>query len=234
MRSDPVGAQFVLGRAASRELDRLATEEFGVPSIVLMENAARALCEAALDLIAQRGLERCLVVAGRGANGGDGFACARHLHNTKIPARVAIIGDPDRIKGDARTNLDIIRKMRIEVVELSRSMAETLGSRDLILDALFGTGLDRPVEGEAGAAIDLINLAKASGAGVLSADLPSGRDADTGEMLGRAVEADLTVSFGAWKPGLLGGNTGEVVIGGIGAPSELIQRLGKPLPEAGG
>jgi NAD(P)H-hydrate epimerase len=141
--------------------------------------------------------------------------------------RVVLSGKRDRVRGDARVNLDILTAMGIEI-EVPERVVDALGEGDLIIDALLGTGLDRPVEGPLADVIDGVNRARDRGARVLSADLPSGLDADSGEVLGCAVDADLTVCFGAWKPGLLA-RAGQVVVGGIGAPRELIERLGRPI-----
>lgn len=218
-------AATVLDRAAARALDRAATEEFGIPSIILMENAAIAVAREAFDM-RHGGEDGVLIVCGRGNNGGDGWAVTRHLANAGTPVTVAAVGDP-RDGTDAAVNRAICDRMGIPVVSLG-AIATT--DQCVVVDAVFGTGLDRPVSGPAADAIEAIN---ASGRSVLAVDVPSGLDADLGEPLGVAVVATRTVTFVGLKPGLLTpagrAHAGEVVIASIGAPATLTERFGTPL-----
>jgi len=228
---------YILTRQAVREVDRLAMEEFGIPSIVLMENAAFHLADVALHLTGEAGLPRILVVCGPGNNGGDGFAAARHLHNSG--AEVAIVhAGPAKPASDAAINLAIAQKMGLPIERvkgddgagaIERAVA-ALGPPDLVIDALLGTGLDRAVREPALGMIARINDLGASGAQILAVDIPSGLDADTGEALGAAVTADVTVSFVGIKAGftklIAQEHIGDVVVADIGAPRELTARLG--------
>lgn len=237
---------YVLSRSALREMDRLAAEEYGLPTIVLMENAALHCSDVALGMLEAVRDASVLVVCGTGSNGGDGLAVARHLHNAGLRMMIAVI-DPGRAQGDALVQLRVVRRMGLAIRETGddsdagltvRSAADELcgrGTPDLIIDALFGTGLSRPVVGPALDAIREINRLAERGSKVLSIDVPSGLDADTGEPLGDAVRAGITVSLAAFKRGFLQLSAqsylGDVIVADIGAPRELLGRLGEPLPD---
>lgn len=223
---------FVLDRESVRSVDRAAIEEYGIPGIALMENASRVLAREALRLLEKTGTGDALVliVCGSGNNGGDGWALARHLHNAGARPVVAVLGEP-RPESDAGTNCAICRKMGIP--EITIEELDEYAGADLIVDAIFGTGLDRPVKGRAAEVIEWIN---ASGRPVLAVDVPSGLDCDTGKPLGVAVRAAVTVSFVGHKPAFSTLDAqpliGELVIGEIGVPRQLIERLGSPVEAA--
>jgi len=216
----------VLDRRSVREVDRAATEAYGIPGVVLMENAARGLADEAARMLghASSPRRRVLIVCGPGNNGGDGYAAARHLHNKGAAVTLAPVGQP-RPASDAAINANICRQMRLPEARLEDAQP---GEWELIIDALLGTGLERPVEGEAAAAIAWMNLA---GRPILAADMPSGLDCDTGRPLGHAVRAARTVTFVALKPGFLTADaqpfTGAVIVADIGAPRELVERLAR-------
>jgi len=228
----------VLSREAVRRVDRLAVERYGIPSIVLMENAAIGLRERALEMLASARSQRVAVLAGPGNNGGDGFALARHLHNTGCDVVVIATGDPAAYRGDAATNLAVIRSMGIRVVGFDAPagpavLEDAARPPALLVDALLGTGVREAVRGSVGEAIACLNRLRSPGAPVLAVDLPSGLDCDSGLPAGggAAVEADATVTFVALKPGFLrlGAQrwTGEVTVAGIGAPRRLVEELGE-------
>lgn len=223
----------VLDRQAVREVDRVAIEDFAIPGIVLMENAALGLAEHALDMLNSGASEppRVLIICGRGNNGGDGYALARHLINKDVEVTLANLGDP-KPEGDAGINKTICRHMNIPEISPSKVTPQILtdqGEFHLIVDAIFGTGLDRPVIDPTAAIIEWIN---STGYPILAADCPSGLDCDTGRPLGCAVRATRTVTFVALKPGFLvreaRAYTGEVIVAQIGAPASLIERFGVP------
>jgi hydroxyethylthiazole kinase-like uncharacterized protein yjeF len=224
----PAPKAFILDRDSVRSVDRAAIEDYGIPGIVLMENASRALAREAMRMLEQGGAPGgvVLIVCGSGNNGGDGWALARHLHNAGARPIVAVLGEP-RPESDAGINCAICRKMSIP--EISVDEIDDHAGADLIVDAIFGTGLDRPVKGRAGEVIGWINAAHRP---VLAVDVPSGLDCDTGKPLGVAVRATVTVSFVGHKPAfsVLEAQPfiGEVVIGEVGVPRELIERLGTP------
>ncbi|MBN1613489.1 MAG: NAD(P)H-hydrate dehydratase [Deltaproteobacteria bacterium] len=184
-----------------RAMDRYAIETIGIPEEVLMENAGMA---ASLVLAREVGIRagRISVICGAGNNGGDGFVVARNIHAAGGDARVFILGGLDRFRGAAKRNLDIIKKLPLEIKEVAAAAAirNDLYHSRAIVDALFGTGLDREVQGLHREVIDLIN---GSGRKVLSLDIPSGVNGDTGEVMGAAVKADCTVTFGLPKVGNL-------------------------------
>lgn len=236
------GPLFVLDRTAVREIDRLAVLEFGIPSILLMENAARHVADVALEWVEEIDRPRVIIVCGHGHNGGDGLAVARHLSNAGLDVSVVLTSDESRFDGDAGVNLGIIKRMGLAVHVLDRNdaegsltrIAEVRGGVHLVVDAVLGTGLDRPVTGLLAGVVAAMNGMRAKGATVLAVDIPSGVDADTGEPLGAWVQADVTVTFVGLKPGFLTGvgrdSVGEVVVADIGAPRGLVERLGRRLP----
>ncbi len=214
----------LLTAAQMAEADRL-TIAAGLPGIELMENAGRAVADA---VSARFPTDRTiLVVAGPGNNGGDGFVAARLLKDRGHPVRVILLGDRARLKGDAA-----LAAARWDGPVEAADAA--IGSPAVVVDALFGAGLDRPLEGAAAALVAAINK---SGAWVLAVDLPSGIHADTGAELGRAVKADATVTFFRKKPGhlLLPGRThcGVVTVADIGIKSSTLDVIGTTLQANG-
>jgi hydroxyethylthiazole kinase-like uncharacterized protein yjeF len=209
--------------AQMREIDRRAEVEYGIPSLLLMENAALRVVEAAEVMLSAAGGRRVAIVAGKGNNGGDGLAAARHLAGRGCEVAVWLIGDPEAVQGDARTNLEIVRRLGLP---LSGPAVDerTVFDADLILDALLGTGVRGAPAGPIAAAIEAINRSPAP---VLAVDLPSGLDADTGAVPGPCVRAARTVTFALPKRGLLvypgRGQAGEIVVADIGIPRRLLE-----------
>ncbi|MEW5723356.1 MAG: NAD(P)H-hydrate dehydratase [Thermodesulfobacteriota bacterium] len=186
-----------------RRLDEKTIKECGLPGVVLMENAGRGAAGLVRKHLGELGGRRVAVVCGRGNNGGDGFVMGRVFHGWGAVVRFYLLSEIGRVGGDARVNLEVARKMGLEIVEI-REEAHLdrldLAWADLIVDAVFGTGLNSEVKGLYRAVIEIINGA---GRPVVAVDVPSGLDADTGRVLGVAVGADLTVTFGLPKAGLL-------------------------------
>jgi hydroxyethylthiazole kinase-like uncharacterized protein yjeF len=209
----------LLTRREALEHDRSAIAA-GVPGIVLMENAARGAADA-IDSRFGSALRRPLVIGGVGMNGGDAWGVARHLLVRGHRPSALLVGPRERIGGDARIELDALKGMGIEVEACPEgaALAARIAEATLIVDGLFGTGLDRPIEGRAAEVIAAMN---ASGRPVAALDLPSGIAADTGQVLGVAVRASLTVTFGAMKRGLSQhpgvDHAGDVVVADIGVP----------------
>jgi hydroxyethylthiazole kinase-like uncharacterized protein yjeF len=209
-----------------REIDRQAIEEFGLPGICLMENAAIGAAAVAADMIDSNNSNNVLIAAGSGNNGGDGFAVARLLTQMGFQVKTALITGKEKLKGDALINYDIIEKAGLEIIDCSNdaSLFENLLSEAyLIIDGLLGTGLSGEVRGIYKEAIESINK---SGKKILALDIPSGLDGDSGNPLGSAVKADKTVTFAAAKEGFYKEEadtyTGEIILADIGAPFELI------------
>ncbi len=216
----------LVGADTMRALDRHTIETLGVPGELLMESAGRAVAEVVLREPGGRA-GPVLVVCGAGNNGGDGLVAARHLALVGVPVRILLLGDPSRLRGDPAANLKRIRALG---VELETGPVRTAGAR-IVVDAVFGTGLARAVEGAAAQALKRINAAR-PGARVVAVDLPSGLDADTGQPLGVAVQADVTVTLAlpklalALEPGR--SLAGRVVVARIG----IAERAPQVVPEA--
>jgi hydroxyethylthiazole kinase-like uncharacterized protein yjeF len=206
----------LLTTAEMAEADRLAVAG-GIPSIDLMENAGRAVADAASRLSQGR---RVVVVAGPGNNGGDGFVAARHLSERGWAVSVCFVGKHERLKGDAALAANRWHG------PVSEPSAAAFTECDLIIDALFGAGLDRNVESPAREAIALMN---ACGVPIVAVDLPSGVNGTTGEVMGCTVDARLTVTFFRRKPGhfLLPGrlHCGAVEVADIGIPDGVLDKI---------
>jgi NAD(P)H-hydrate epimerase len=184
-----------------RALDRAAIDTYGIAEELLMENAGHA----AYSVLAQEcgvSQKTFLVFCGLGNNGGDGFVVARKLHSHGGIVKVYIVGDPHAFKGAAKTNLDIVSRLPIDLQQLTSvdAIRAEVGHCDVIVDALLGTGLSRHVEGLYHQVITCIN---ASQKRILSIDIPSGVHGDTGQIMGTAIRADYTVTFGLPKVGNL-------------------------------
>jgi NAD(P)H-hydrate epimerase len=214
-------------RDAVRDLDRRAVEEYGLPGVVLMENAGRGAAELLVRLGAGPG--GVLVCSARGNNGGDGFVIARHLDIRGVTVRVLLFADPATLSGDAAVNYRVIAKAGLPVEAVTdwpAALAAVRSHTGWVVDALFGTGL----RGALGAPYDTVIAAmNDSPARVLAVDLPSGLDCDTGEPLGPVVRADATATFVAAKYGFANpasvAYTGEVHVIDIGAPRSLVEAV---------
>lgn len=184
-----------------RKLDSAAIHEFGIPGIVLMENAGRKTCDFLVDRYGSLAGKRAIIFAGPGNNGGDGLVVARHLHQQHAEIVVYLLIDPDKVTGDAKVNLDIVRKLPIQlhVITSSSSVSDiTFSNAAFVIDGLLGTGLKRDVSGHFALAVDAMNSCSVP---VASLDIPSGLDTDTGQPLGCCVHADVTYTYGLPKPG---------------------------------
>ncbi|MCA9294648.1 MAG: NAD(P)H-hydrate epimerase [Phycisphaerales bacterium] len=195
-----------LTRAQVRALDQWAINDLGIPSIVLMESAAASIGHAIIHTCVPTPDTNILIACGPGNNGGDGFAVARRLHNRGLHRLVIGLARPSKTyQGDAATNLHIAQRMGLSVQPLDAALTGVGAHAEstLVIDALFGTGLDRPLAGADAVAVQAINNLGRTGAFVFAIDLPSGMDADTGIALGGvAVQAHATCTLAARKPGL--------------------------------
>ncbi len=209
-----------LTRAQLREIDRLATEKYGIPSIVLMENAAIGATRVAVRMLGTA-KSKVLICCGSGNNGGDGLAIARHLDNAGSDVRIAFVGDAQAMSPDCATNYQIARKIQLPFVEPAPAEFDTA---DLVVDALFGTGLTRAPMSAHRSVIDEITRCNAL---KLAIDVPSGLDCDAGTAPGVCVHATRTVTFVAEKIGFPRAiaMTGDVEVVGIGAPKNLIEEV---------
>jgi len=219
-----------LSREEVRALDRRAIEEFGVPGVVLMENAGRGAAELLLTLGVQGPVVVC---CGKGNNGGDGLVIARHLDNRGVPVRVLLFARPDELEGDAGINHRIAARAGLPIdIDAGNpvdgeALRQKLAAAQWVVDALFGTGLRGPVRPPFDQVIAVIN---ASGRRVLAVDIPSGLDCDTGRPLGATVRAEHTATFVARKKGFADPAAaawlGQVHVLDIGAPRRLLDSFG--------
>jgi ADP-dependent NAD(P)H-hydrate dehydratase / NAD(P)H-hydrate epimerase len=216
----------LLTAAEMREIDRRTIEEIGLPGVVLMENAGRAAADAVAAAFSSCRPGPVLVLAGRGNNGGDGYVVARHLHNRGWHVITVVLATEEQITGDAALQLRVLSRGggTVHFAGTSAALATFLAEQRprLLVDALLGTGLNSTVRGLIAEAIDWINGAALP---VIALDIPSGVDASNGRVLGRAVRADLTVTFAFAKIGHAvhpgAGLTGELVTADIGIPLAL-------------
>ena len=217
----------ILNADSMREVDRAAIEDIGIPSLVLMENAAIGLVDALAEGYPEA--SSVAIFCGPGNNGGDGLALARHLTIRGYHVEVTLITAGKELSGDAAVQLEVCHKQGIAIGDLDdessvQQVIGTAGGLDLAVDALFGTGLTRPLEGvfaEAIAAFNLLHVPR------IAVDLPSGLNGSSNEIMGPHILADLTVTFGAPKvPHVLlpaAEAVGEVVVADLGIPLELIE-----------
>jgi hydroxyethylthiazole kinase-like uncharacterized protein yjeF len=224
----------ILTAAQMREADRFTIEDIGIPSLVLMENAGRQVVAAMEAAYEERLGGRVGVLCGRGNNGGDGFVVARTLLQRGIDTAVFVIGTLADVRGDARTNLDILGRLGITVVEIADEQSWELHFSEisectLLVDAIFGTGLKSAVSGMLETVIADVN---ASDIPIVSIDLPSGLSADTPHLIGDCIDASMTVTLAAPKMPLVlppaEARAGDVVIADIGIPYEVIEALEGP------
>ncbi len=203
---------YILSNAEMKEVERYAIEDMGVPSIVLMENAAKN----ASEVILSRKPEKAVIIAGKGNNGGDGLAIARHLITNNVKTKIYFIGDSKKATADCKINLNILKNYNADIIFDNNI---NLNHCDIVIDALIGTGLKRKLSEEY---IKIVNIINKSNKFVVSIDCPTGINSDTGEDYGIAVNADITVTFHQPKTGLMlypaYSHTGRIIVKDIGIP----------------
>ncbi len=218
----------VLTPEAMRAVDREAIEEFGIPSLVLMENAAIGVVDAVGERFPEA--RSVTVLCGPGNNGGDGLAAARHLAVRGYQVELFLVAGGRRLSGDAEVQLNICRSQGLEIRELApggslRPLLETARESDLVIDALFGTGLSRPLDGQVAELVEALNPLPVPR---LAVDLPSGLNGASAAIPGPHLEAELTVTFAAPKLAHVlppaADAVGEVVVADLGIPPELIEQ----------
>jgi ADP-dependent NAD(P)H-hydrate dehydratase / NAD(P)H-hydrate epimerase len=187
--------------AEMRELDRRATTDFGISTEILMENAGEAAYHVIRSVFGVRD-RNFLILCGSGNNGGDGFVVARKLHSNGAAVRVILLNNRAKYQGAARQNLDIITKFLLDIREVNSAadIENDVVWSDAIIDAIFGTGLDRNVEGIYRDVMQLINNSKKT---IFALDIPSGVNGDSGQEMGFSIKADYTITFGLPKAGNL-------------------------------
>ena len=227
--------------AQMRELDRRTIEEIGIPGIVLMENAGRATVDRMERSFGPLTGKTVCIFAGPGNNGGDGMVIARTVHGQGAFPFIFFISDPEQLQGDAAHNYAIVKKIRIpfQVLNYSEKMLSLIDTVltlnrmhpiHSLVDAIFGTGLERNISGQFLDVINCINiLRERHNLRVVSVDIPSGIHSDTGSVLGGAIHADLTVTYGLAKPGHYhhgGATVGRLEQVDIGIPSKIVVKAG--------
>ncbi len=217
----------VVTAAQMQEIDRRSIEEFGVPSFELMENAGRAVADETAKL-AGAPPKKILILAGKGNNGGDGLVAARYLHEKGYPVEVFLFSEGKKLKVDPARNFVANAKRSIPCRVVGEHFAwdavpQLLQEPEVVIDALFGVGLDKEIKEPYLGLIKNLNRANRK---VVSVDIPSGLDSDTGKILGACVKATVTVALGLPKKGFYEGEgpkvTGKIVVADIGIPKELI------------
>jgi NAD(P)H-hydrate epimerase len=220
----PTPTPLILSRDEVRAFDAWAIQTLGLPGVVLMENAGRSCAEVIRQKRAGVARSKACIFCGTGNNGGDGYVIARHLLHEGLEVTVVLCGDPDKVGGDARINLDVLRRLGQPIESLNPAdpsmedrVRDLVSGAERIVDAIFGTGLKGQVAPPYARLIEAINGRDIP---ILAVDIPSGLDCDTGRPLGAAIRADTTVTFVALKKGFLSPEarsfTGEVIVASIG------------------
>jgi NAD(P)H-hydrate epimerase len=215
-----------------QSIDREAIEKIGIPSLDLMEKAGQQVVGVIMERYAPVADRKVLIVCGRGNNGGDGLVVARHLLELGCPTEVVLLSEVEGLSDDALSNFDRLKEHhnhRIQIAPDSDSLAKIephLEHYDLLLDAVFGTGLNAPVRGHYADAIRLMN---GSGKPIVAVDIPSGLNADIGAIIGDHIVADCTITFGLPKLAHLlypaARYVGELTVADIGFPEELLAKV---------
>ncbi|ADD03100.1 carbohydrate kinase, YjeF related protein [Thermoanaerobacter italicus Ab9] len=223
----------VLTSKQMREVEKIAIEKIGIPSICLMENAGRETALEVKKILEEKNLNSVIIISGKGNNGGDGYVVARNLYNWGVDVKVFLTTSIGAISGDAKVNLDAILNMGIYVAEITQRehlkfLEKAIKESNVIVDAIYGIGLKGRITGIVKDIIEMINQANKI---VVSVDIPSGLNADTGKIEGCAIKASKTVTMQFVKPGLLVypgvDYAGEVRVAEIGIPYRLAAEIGK-------
>ncbi|MFB0509650.1 MAG: NAD(P)H-hydrate dehydratase [bacterium] len=221
----------IVSGSEMRGIDKAAEKKYGIPSIILMENAGLGVCNVIEEYFPSLSNLKILVICGKGNNGGDGFVVARHLINSGAEVSVVLLGKKNEIMGDAKTNRQILEKSSVRVVEIKTvAQLKRLTSDfnpDVAIDAIFGTGFSGQPKGFYRETIKFINQLPAF---IIAVDIASGVDADDGSVKEDAIMADATVTMGFLKRGhiLFPGRTysGDIWIADIGIPVKTINNQG--------
>jgi len=211
-----------------KTIEQRAIDEYGIPSIALMENAGREAVRQIESIMGPLDNKKVSIFAGKGNNGGDGYVIARHLYNQGAKVKVFLIGSKSDVVGDALTNLDIITHMGIDIIEVVNegdwdTMKIAMTFTDCVVDALVGIGFKDELTGNMALVVESINKTNKV---VIAIDVPSGVNADTGQISGIAVKANHTITFSLPKQGLLlypgASYAGDISVADIGIPRMLL------------
>lgn len=218
-----------------KEIDRRTTEEYLIPSLILMENAGVKVMDTIRGLIPALDKSRIIILAGKGNNGGDGLVIGRHLVNAGATVDIFLLGEPDELTVDATINYQILIKMGVNVLTLRNNTEvevyrNALSSADLVVDAIYGIGFRGELNSYESRLIKMLNISPAP---VLAVDIPSGLEADTGKVHGEAVQADYTVTLAAPKLGQILAPgcdyVGQLIVADISIPARLLEEKRYPL-----
>ncbi len=213
-----------------RELDQMAMQQYGIPSLLLMENAGRGVSDWIREKFGQFKPQAVsiLIFCGKGNNGGDGLVAARHLKNHGFQVQIVLIAFPTTLKEEAAVNFNITSRMHIPTIIIEepmdlRNVPNMINESDIIIDALFGTGLNSPLTDIYHETVKLINESQKK---IVAVDVPSGLNSDTGEVLGIAVKANMTATLGLPKKGLYEKagpeHCGEIRVIDISLPKDIL------------
>lgn len=212
-----------------KSIEKQAIEEYGIPSIVLMENAGSEVARQIGVIMGRLKNKKIGILAGKGNNGGDGYVVARHLHNQGAKVKVFLIGSKSEVSGDSLKNLEILSNMGIDVIEVIHDgdwnkVKIAMNFTDCLVDALVGTGFTGQLQGNMAQVVESINKSNKT---IIAIDIPSGVNGDTGQINGMAVRAHHTITFSLPKQGLLlypgASYTGDLSVADIGIPRQLLQ-----------
>jgi NAD(P)H-hydrate epimerase len=218
---------FYLSSKQIYQIDKLATEKYLIPSMILMENAGRLSAEFIKNFAKRKKFKKIIVFCGPGKNGGDGFVCARYLYIWQFDIKVITFVDKTKYQGDVLQNYEILKRLNVKIEKFDFEKVKKIINRyEIVVDAIFGIGLSRPVDGECAKAIELINKSNKI---VFSIDIPSGLHSDTGEILGKVVKANYTLSMGFLKLAFMNKTAkklcGKIVLIDIGYPHKLFKKI---------
>lgn len=220
---------FIGDSDVSKNIDNYCIEILGIPGVVLMENAALKV----LKNINLNKNSSFVIICGKGNNGGDGFAIGRHLITMGKRVDFFLIGGINKISGDARVNFNILKNMNVDInivssIEDLSDLRDAVQKSHVVIDAIFGTGLTRNVEG---IYEDVISIVNENSKYTISVDVPSGMESNTGKILGICIKANKTISFVIYKKGFINyvakKFTGDVIVENIGVPKECITKFCK-------
>ncbi|MCX7956569.1 MAG: NAD(P)H-hydrate epimerase [Endomicrobia bacterium] len=209
------------------KIDKLAAKKYLIPSSILMENAGREAAKFIDILLKKRKMRKVLILCGPGKNGGDGFVIGRYLHIWGYKVKIILLALPKKYKGDTLLNYKILKKLNVKILKYNKEKTKKIiNDSNAIVDAIFGIGLNRKVDGIYEEVISLVNNSNKI---VFSVDIPSGLNADTGDVFGTAIKASFTLTMGFYKAGYISQKSypyiGKLILLDIGYPKNLYKDI---------